>query len=230
MRAIAIFGAVGGLILSFLFTSCGGGDKDGDNRTVFRYNEAAGISSLDPAFARNLENIWAVNQLFNGLVTMNEDMEVVPCIAKDWEISEDGTVYTFHLRDDVYFHDDEVFPGNEGRKVVAEDFVHSFFRIIDEETASPGEYIFDKVKRSEETQNMGFTERLDLQDLPERTLSPVPGIAHHEILFRGAPRSGGTIREGFQGESRRYGPLSVQKMEGRGEIGPDPERSLLRKG
>ncbi len=141
-----------------MLISCGSepnGEKT--DRTVFRYNEAAGISSLDPAFARNLENIWAVHQIFNGLVTMNEDMEVVPCIAKDWKISDDGTIYTFYLRDDVRFHDDPVFPGGEGRKVVAQDFVHSFFRILDKETASPGEYIFSKVDQGERGDNMGFT-------------------------------------------------------------------------
>ena len=40
-----------------------------DVNTVFRYNESAGISSLDPAFARNQANIWACHQIYNGLVS-----------------------------------------------------------------------------------------------------------------------------------------------------------------
>ncbi len=123
---------------------------------VFRYNESAGITSLDPAFARNLENIWAVNQIFNGLVQMDDKLNVKPCIAKRWEISDDGTVYTFYLRNDVYFHDSPVFPEGKGRKVTAQDFVHSFFRIVDPKVASPGAWIFNMIDFSERSNYAGF--------------------------------------------------------------------------
>ncbi|MGZ3903221.1 MAG: ABC transporter substrate-binding protein, partial [Bacteroidia bacterium] len=92
------------LFLLSLF-SCGGGKGKKDDRTVFRYNEIAGISSLDPAAARNDENIRPVNQLFNGLVQMNDLLQVEPAIAKSWTVSEDGKTYTFILRSDVFFHD-----------------------------------------------------------------------------------------------------------------------------
>ncbi|NQX93069.1 MAG: ABC transporter substrate-binding protein, partial [Flavobacteriales bacterium] len=59
----------------FFLIACTGEKKD-DQRTVFHYNESNGISSLDPAFARNLENMWAVNQLFDGLVELDENMKV----------------------------------------------------------------------------------------------------------------------------------------------------------
>lgn len=86
------------------FFSCQPEQKVIDNRTVFKYNEIGGITSLDPAEASNFENIWATNQLFNGLVQMNDSLIVVPCIAKSWEISQNGKIYTFHLRKDVLFH------------------------------------------------------------------------------------------------------------------------------
>lgn len=128
--------------------------RDG-NKEVFRYNEAAGITSLDPAFARNLENISAVNHLFNGLVQMDDEMMIKPCIASDWEVSEDGKVYTFFLRRDVYFHPHKAFPGGNGRKVTAQDFVYSFERIADPETASPGAWIFANIDRSKDG-HLGF--------------------------------------------------------------------------
>ena len=90
-------------------------------KTVFRYNEAFPITSLDPAFTRSVENIWAVNQIYNGLVQLDEKLEVKPCIAKSWKISDDGLVYTFILRDDVYFHDHVLFLNNKGRRVRAAD-------------------------------------------------------------------------------------------------------------
>ena len=128
--------------LILLFSGCRRDDADRDPRTVFRYNEAADITSLDPAFARDQANIWAVNQLFNGLVQVDDELAVKPCIARSWEVSGDGLQYTFHLRNDVFFHDDPCFPGGKGRKVVSEDFLYSFSRIIDPATASPGSWVF----------------------------------------------------------------------------------------
>ena len=93
-----------------VLSGCGRRDRGGDERNIFRYNESADITSLDPAFARDQANIWAVNQLFNGLVQLNDRLEVVPCIARSWEISADGRQYTFHLRQDVVFHDDPCPP------------------------------------------------------------------------------------------------------------------------
>ena len=45
---------------------------DASEKAVFTYNESNGITSLDPAFTRNLENMWAVNQLFDGLVELDD--------------------------------------------------------------------------------------------------------------------------------------------------------------
>lgn len=131
--------------------------KENETKTVFKYNEPAGITSLDPAFSRTTENIWAVNQLFNGLVQMNDQLEVKPCIARSWEISDNGLEYTFYLRDDVFFHDHEKFPNGKGRKVVANDFVNSFYRIIDKEVASPGSWIFNNLNRNSDNSFFGFT-------------------------------------------------------------------------
>ncbi len=132
-------------IFVFHFISCGNksySDKTAGKK-IFRYNESAGITSLDPAFSRNIENIWACNQLYNGLVQMDDKLNVKPCIAKSWELSEDGKVYTFHLRNDVYFHNHKLFKNGKGRKVVASDFIYSFNRIIDSKVASPGAWIFN---------------------------------------------------------------------------------------
>lgn len=94
--------------------------------------------------------------MFNGLVQMNDQMEVTPSIAKSWEISEDGTEYTFYLRDDVYFHDHPLFKDSVGRKVVAEDFAYSFFRIIDPERPSPGASFFNVLDESARGNFSGF--------------------------------------------------------------------------
>jgi len=125
--------------------SCGWEKGKNNSKTVFKYNESAGITSLDPAFAKDQATIWAANQLFNGLVQLDDNLNVKPCIAKSWKISEDGLYYTFILRNDVYFHNHPLFINNKGRNVVASDFVYSFSRLIDPKIASPGAWVFNNV-------------------------------------------------------------------------------------
>ncbi|HNS16663.1 MAG TPA: ABC transporter substrate-binding protein [Bacteroidales bacterium] len=132
--------------LGFLFTlACGRHQQANETRKVFRYNEATGISSLDPAFAKDLSNLWAVNQVFNGLVQLNDRLQVEPCIAHSWEITGDGRIYTFHLRNDVRFHDHLVFEQGRGRVVTASDVEYSFRRLADPGVASPGAWVFHHV-------------------------------------------------------------------------------------
>jgi peptide/nickel transport system substrate-binding protein len=80
---------------------------------------------------------------------MDDSLHLVPCIAKSWEISENGQLYTFILRDDVYFHETEHFSFAEPRRVTAYDFEYSFNRILDKEVASPGAWIFQNVAQDE---------------------------------------------------------------------------------
>ncbi len=132
-----------------LFTACTGPAANERISNVFRYNESAGISSLDPANARDQSVIWPVNQIFNGLVQLDDRLRIRPCLAKSWEINPDGTEYRFHLRNDVYFHSDPVFQSVKGRQVKAADFIYSFNRILDPATASSGTWIFDNVSREQ---------------------------------------------------------------------------------
>jgi peptide/nickel transport system substrate-binding protein len=92
--------------------------------------------------------MWVTNQLFDGLVELDSAMAVVPCIAKTWEISEDGLHYTFHLRNDVLFHPSPLFADSTDRRVTASDFVYSFNRLLDPQLASPATWIFSSVDRS----------------------------------------------------------------------------------
>jgi ABC-type transport system substrate-binding protein len=134
------------ILLPVLITSCNYGKFPESGSTVFRYNESKGIGTLDPAFAREQKLIWPVNQIFNGLVQMDDSLNVLPCIASHWDVSDDGRVYTFYLRRDVFFHNSESFPGGKGRMVVAGDFEYSFRRIINPAVASTGRWIFERLE------------------------------------------------------------------------------------
>ena len=112
-------------------------------KKIFHYNEQAGITSLDPAFAKNQSIMWAVHQLYNTLVEVDENMQMKPSLAKSWDISADNLNFIFHLRTDVYFHDDPAFVNNKSRLLTATDVAYSFSRIMDKNTASPGAWIFN---------------------------------------------------------------------------------------
>lgn len=126
--------------------SCKNNSLDTKNHLVFRYNEHKNISSLDPAFSKDISDIWATNQLFNGLVQMDGNLKIQPCIAKNWTISEDALTYTFSLRNDVYFHKHKLFGKDSTRTVKASDFEYSLNRLIDKKVASPGGWVLGKVK------------------------------------------------------------------------------------
>ncbi|MEE2700046.1 MAG: ABC transporter substrate-binding protein [Bacteroidota bacterium] len=133
-----------GFLLLLIFLLCCASPTHDEERSIFKYNQASGIATLDPAFSKDQATIWACNQLFNGLVQFNENLEVVPSIAKSWEISADGLQYTFHLRKDVYFHKHKIF--KHDRRVVASDFTFSFDRLKSKQLAAPGAWVFANVK------------------------------------------------------------------------------------
>lgn len=126
---------------SFLLSACE--NHKHPDKKIFRYNESSGLASLDPAFAKNKQVMWAVHQLYNTLIEIDSNMQMQPSLAKRWTISEDNLVFTFTLRDDAFFTDDACFNNGKGRKLNAQDVEYSFKRIVDKNTASPGAWIFN---------------------------------------------------------------------------------------
>ena len=131
------------LIFTIICSSCEKSYKI-DTNTVFRYNEHKNINSLDPIFAKDIANIWAVNQLYNGLVEMDKNLNVIPSIAKKWEVSEDAKTYTFIIDTTIKFHAHKLL---KHRNVTAHDFEYSFNRLINPELASPGGWVLENVKK-----------------------------------------------------------------------------------
>ncbi len=117
--------------------------RQSSDKQVFTYNEQTGIASLDPAFAKNQSVMWPIHQLYNTLVEVDSNLNIVPSIAKSWEVSDDRLRFTFHLRNDVFFHDDACFQNGKGRRMTATDVAYSLGRILDKSTASTGTWIFN---------------------------------------------------------------------------------------
>lgn len=89
---------------------------------------------LDPARISDIYSINVAENLFDGLIRLDQKMNVVGAIARRWKISRDHRTYTFELRDDVRFHN--------GRTVTADDFVFSFQRLLDPAVKSPAASLF----------------------------------------------------------------------------------------
>lgn len=84
--------------------------------------------SLDPHRTRTTQAHTVQRDLFEGLVTYSAAGELVGGVAERWTLSDDGRVYTFTLRDDARW--------SNGDPVTADDFVYSFRRLVDPETAA----------------------------------------------------------------------------------------------
>lgn len=177
-----------------------------NKRDVFHMNISAGLTSLDPAFSKDQATMWCDNQIYNGLVQINEKLEVEPCIAKRWKISNDGLTYEFILRNDVYFHDDDIFANGKGRKVVASDFVYSFHRLIDSTVASTGGWLFnDKVDKKNPFEALNdttfiihlkvpFHPMLGMLTLQYCSVVPKEIVAHYGKDFRAHPVGTGPFK------------------------------------
>lgn len=124
-----------------LFSSCK--NHQHPDKKIFHYNESSGLASLDPAFAKNKQIMWAAHQLYNTLIEIDSNMHMQPSLAKRWTISDDNLIFTFILRTDVFFTADACFINGKGRRLTAHDVAYSFKRIIDKNTASPGAWIFN---------------------------------------------------------------------------------------
>lgn len=191
-------------LVSFCLIGCFDSTTN-DEKKIFRYNESAGIATLDPAFAKDQALIWACSQLYNGLIELDSNLEVRPCIAKRWSISSDNKTYTFTLRDDVYFHKDALFKSPDStRRVTASDFVYSFNRILDPDIASPGLWIFSNVVENgfsapNDTTLViklknSFPPFLSLLGMPYCSVVPHEVVDHYKTDFRSHPCGTGPFK------------------------------------
>ena len=88
------------------------------------------LAPFDPILVGDEATSEYIVEIFGGLVTLDTNLEVQPDIAEEWEVSDDRLTYTFTLRDDVLFHDDQT-------RVTAQDFKYSIERAADPANASP---------------------------------------------------------------------------------------------
>jgi oligopeptide transport system substrate-binding protein len=139
---------------------------------TFRRMLGANPSTLDPAFVTDIYSRDVINQIFDGLVQFDANLNPIPAIAEFWEASRDGRTWTFTLRRGVEFH--------HGREVTAEDFVYSFTRLL--RVKSPGSVteLFEHIQGAKEfiqgktphVEGLRAVDRYTLQIMLEEPLAP----------------------------------------------------------
>ncbi|MCX7878178.1 MAG: ABC transporter substrate-binding protein [Ignavibacteria bacterium] len=151
------------IIILILISSCN--VKQTDER-IFRYNEAQGIENLDPVMCSNYAAGWPLQQICEGLLEYDQNMNLKPLLAESYKISEDGLTYTFKIRKGVFFHENPCFPGGNGREVTAYDFKYCFERVCDPRTKTRGAWVFrDRIKGASEYINSIKNKSYDVKEI-----------------------------------------------------------------
>ncbi len=98
---------------------------------VYRVNENGELSALDPPRMNDVTSSHIASSIFDNLIAFDENLDLVPELAKSWDISPDGLTYTYHLRSNAVFHDNKCFKDGRGRTVTARDVKYSLTRVCD---------------------------------------------------------------------------------------------------
>jgi oligopeptide transport system substrate-binding protein len=190
--------AVLALGLAALAVGCGGDDAaapeevpEGERAAEQVITMAWGAEppSLDPALATDTTSANILRNIMDPLVVLEgEDLEATASLAESWDVSDDGLVYTFTLRDDGRW--------TTGDPVTAEDFEYSWKRVLDPETAADYAYQMWNIAGAEEYNSCeencdALRDDVGVRALDERTLEvtladPIPWfpqlVSHHIFL------------------------------------------------
>ncbi|NFL35158.1 peptide ABC transporter substrate-binding protein [Clostridium botulinum] len=154
------------LALTLGFSSlvgCGGGASNDSNAQVMTYNLNADPKTLDPALSEAVDSGTIIVNAFEGLYKLDENNKAIPGIAEKCDISEDGTVYTFHLRDGVKW--------SNGEPLTANDFEYSWKRVLNPETASGYAFQMSYIKGADAyNQGKGSLEDVGIKAIDDKTL------------------------------------------------------------
>ncbi|MBF5059661.1 peptide ABC transporter substrate-binding protein [Candidatus Neptunochlamydia vexilliferae] len=161
------------LLLIPIFFACQ--KKEGRKNKTVHISILAPVRSLDPRISTEKPSKHIMNMLYEGLMRLGPNGEVIPAIAKSVTISEDQTVYTFHLRDSIW---------SNGDPVTAYDFEYAWKKSVTPEYAQPGAFTFYTIKNVAAClEKRVGVEEVGVQALDEKTLKvelehPAPYFLH----------------------------------------------------
>ncbi|MGN4421130.1 peptide ABC transporter substrate-binding protein [Bacillus cereus group sp. MYBK249-1] len=166
---------------SLLLTACGSEDKETKNNAKATDKKEtkqsislpyiAEIPTMDVTKATDSESMNVMRNVFEGLYILGEDNKVIPGVAKSYEVSEDKKTYTFHLRDSKW---------SNGTPVTAADFVFSWKRAVNPDTAAEYAFLFFDIKNAKRINSKELPiDQLGVKVIDDKTLEvqleqPIP--------------------------------------------------------
>lgn len=175
------------------------------------YGEYGRPATLDPITSNDMIALRVTELVFNGLVGINERQEIVPELAEKWEITDNGKVYTFHLRKDVTWH---AQPGEEPVPFTADDVVFTHRVMMNPKTISPLKVRYEFIEKAEKVDD--FTVRFVLKRpilnaLAKFSFKVIPkhALGGKEFLAREDP---------FVQKPIGTGPYMIQSITGDREV------------
>lgn len=137
MKLKRILALVAALVMVFaLFTGC---SKTSSSEKILTIQLGPNPETIDPALNSSVDGGNMLLFAFDCLLNIDENNEVVAGAAETWDVSDDGLVWTFNLREGLKWSD--------GSDLTAEDFVYSWKRVADPKTAAPyGETVLGMVE------------------------------------------------------------------------------------
>ncbi|MGN7895188.1 peptide ABC transporter substrate-binding protein [Bacillus sp. 22475] len=166
---------------SLLLTACSSGENETKNTAkATDKNETkqsinlpyiAEIPTMDVTKATDSESMNVMRNVFEGLYILGEDNKVIPGVAKSYEVSEDNKTYTFHLRDSKW---------SNGTPVTAADFVFSWKRAVNPDTAAEYAFLFFDIKNAKRINSKELPiDQLGVKTIDDKTLEvqleqPIP--------------------------------------------------------
>src|SRR5699024_1518271 len=137
-------------------------EESDDMEKVLYMNNGEEPSSFNPPVGFDSVSWNALNNLMEGLTRLGDDHTPEPAMAEDWDISDDGITYTFYIRDDANWSNED--------PVTADDFVYAWTKLLDPETESPASFLAFLIENGEDYYNRDASaDDLGLNAVQEKT-------------------------------------------------------------
>lgn len=203
----------GALTLFLLVAACGedppspstGDAADTPSRLVRGNGGEPG--TLDPGLAEDIHAFNIIADLYEGLVATDASGRIIAGVAKTWDISADGLIYTFHLRDDARW--------SNGDAVVARDFVRAFTRVTSPSSIASLGFLLEPVEEIARTGNRELVVRLKrptsyfLSVLTMPVAMPIHSTMQHARDGQGEHVTNGAFR--LKNNSKRMGVIDLER-------------------
>lgn len=139
---------------------------------ILQYGEVNPISSLDPLFANNSATRRIDMLIYEGLTKYDKNGNIIPGLAKSWDVARDSLTYTFHLNTSIYYQDQDAFTSGVGRRISASDVKFTFDRMALDSVPTAAADLFMDINGFDTY----YKEQHEVLNTKEKTLNNVPGI------------------------------------------------------